>query len=196
MAITLPDLPFGKTALEPHISAETLDYHYGKHHNAYVTNLNKLIAGKPEESKTLEEIILGAEGGVFNNAAQAWNHSFFWNCMSPSGGGCPTGELSTALERDFGSLQAFKESFSKAAATLFGSGWAWLAAGQDGKLEILTLSNAGTPLKEGKEPLLTIDVWEHAYYLDYKNERPRFVEGFWDVVDWGFVSKNLQAATG
>ena len=196
MSFQQPELPYGIGALEPFLSELQMSYHPGKHHAAYFKNLNALVEGKPEGELPLRRVVVESEGGVFNNAAQAWNHSFFWNCMSASGGGRPSGDLATAMRRDFGSFEAFKEAFSKAAVTLFGSGWAWLAAGQDGKLEILALSNAGTPLKEGKEPLLTIDVWEHAYYLDYKNERPRFVEGFWDVVDWGFVSKNLQAATG
>jgi Fe-Mn family superoxide dismutase len=197
MSFQQPELPYAMGALEPFISELQMSYHYGKHHAAYFKNLNALVEGKPAAGLPLRQVVVEAEGGVLNNAAQAWNHSFFWNCMSPSGGGGqPTGDLLTALRRDFGSFEAFKEAFSKAAATLFGSGWAWLAAGRDGKLEILALSNAGTPLKEGKGPLLTIDVWEHAYYLDYKNERARFIEGFWDVIDWGFASKNLQASSG
>ncbi|MHC4180685.1 MAG: superoxide dismutase [Planctomycetota bacterium] len=201
MSFQQPELPYPLGALDPFLSESQMSYHYGKHHAAYFKNLNALlegkVEGKPEAELPLRELVTRAEGGVFNNAAQAWNHSFFWDCMSPSaGGGQPADDLATAIRRDFGSFQAFKEAFSKAAATLFGSGWAWLAAGADGKLEILAMSNAGTPLKESKEPLLTIDVWEHAYYLDYRNERPRFVEGFWDVVNWEFVSKNLAAATG
>ncbi len=196
MSFQQPELPYALGALEPFISETQMSFHYGKHHAAYFKNLNGLVEGKPQAALPLRQLVVESEGGVFNNAAQAWNHSFFWNCMTASGGGGqPSGDLSTAIRRDFGSFEAFREAFSKAAATLFGSGWAWLAAGAGGKLEILALSNAGTPLKEGKEPLLTIDVWEHAYYLDYKNERPRFVEGFWDVVNWEFVAQNLQAAT-
>ncbi len=196
MSFQQPELAYAIGALEPFLSESQMSYHYGKHHAAYFKNLNALVEGKPEGELPLRQLVVESEGGVLNNAAQAWNHSFFFNCMSPSGGGWPIDDLATAIRRDFGSFEAFKEAFSKAAVTLFGSGWAWLAADQDGKLEILALSNAGTPLKDGKQPLLTIDVWEHAYYLDYQNERPRFVEGFWDVVDWGFVSNNLQAATG
>lgn len=197
MSFQQPELPYALDALAPFISETQMSYHYGKHHAAYFKNLNGLVEGKPEGELPLRQLVAESEGGVFNNAAQAWNHSFFWSCMSPSaGGGQPAGELATAVERDFGSFQALKEAFSKAAATLFGSGWAWLAAGAGGKLEILARSNAGNPLKEGKEPLLTIDVWEHAYYLDYKNERPRFIEGFWDVVDWEFVARNLATAAG
>jgi Fe-Mn family superoxide dismutase len=197
MSFQQPELPYALGALEPFLSESQMSYHYGKHHAAYFKNLNALVEGKAEGELPLRELVVESEGGVFNNAAQAWNHSFFFNCMSPSaGGGQPTGDVAAAIRRDFGSFQAFKEAFSKAATTLFGSGWAWLAAGSGGKLEVLALSNAGTPLKETKEPLLTIDVWEHAYYLDYRNERPRFIEGFWDVIDWEFVSKNLAAATG
>jgi Fe-Mn family superoxide dismutase len=197
MSFQQPELPYAINALEPYISQLQMSFHYGKHHAAYFKNLNALVEGTPQSRLPLERVIVESDGGVLNNAAQAWNHSFLWNCMTPSGGGGqPTGELSAAIRRDFGSFEAFKEAFTKAAVTLFGSGWAWLAAGADGKLEILALGNAGTPLKEGKRPLLTIDVWEHAYYLDYKNERPRFVEGFWNVVNWEFVFKNLQEATG
>jgi Fe-Mn family superoxide dismutase len=197
MSFQQPELPYAIGALEPFLSELQMSYHYGKHHAAYFKNLNALVDGKPQAKLPLRQLVVESQGGVFNNAAQAWNHSFFWNCMSTSGGGGqPSGDLSTAIRRDFGSFEAFKEAFSKAAATLFGSGWAWLAAGADGKLEILALSNAGTPLKEGKEPLLTLDVWEHAYYLDYKNERPRFVEGFWGVVNWEFVAQNLRAVSG
>ena len=196
MSFQQPELPYAISALEPFISELQMSYHYAKHHAAYFKNLNALVEGKPQAQLPLRQLVVESQGGVFNNAAQAWNHSFFFNCMSPSGGGRPTGDLSTAIRRDLGSFAAFQEAFSKAAATLFGSGWAWLAAGADGKLEILALSNAGTPLKDGKEPLLTLDVWEHAYYLDYKNERPRFVEGFWGVVNWSFVAQNLRAVTG
>jgi Fe-Mn family superoxide dismutase len=197
MSFQQPELPYAMNALEPFISQLQMSFHYGKHHATYFKNLNGLVEGKPEGALPLRQVVVESEGGIFNNAAQAWNHSFFWNCLAPSGGGGqPTGDLAAAIRRDFGSFEAFREAFTKAAATLFGSGWAWLAAGADGKLEILSLGNAGTPLKQGKEPLLTIDVWEHAYYLDYKNERPRFVAGFWDVVNWDFVAKNLVEATG
>lgn len=191
MAFQLPELPFSKDALKPHISEETIEYHYGKHHKAYVDNLNKLIAGTEFENMTLEEIILKSKGPIFNNAAQAWNHTFFWNCLSPNGGGKPSGQLLQEIEKYFGSFEEFKSQFSNAAITLFGSGWAWLAKKPDGSLEIIQASNAGNPLTEGKKPLLTIDVWEHAYYIDYRNARPKFVEAFWEIVNWDFVEKNL-----
>jgi len=191
MAFQLPELPFSKDALKPHISEETIEYHYGKHHKAYVDNLNKLIAGTEFENMTLEEIILKSKGPIFNNAAQAWNHTFFWNCLSPNGGGKPSGQLLQEIEKYFGSFEEFKSQFSNAAITLFGSGWAWLAKKPDSSLEIIQASNAGNPLTEGKKPLLTIDVWEHAYYIDYRNARPKFVEAFWEIVNWDFVEKNL-----
>jgi len=192
MAFTLPELPYRKDALAPHISEETLEYHYGKHHQAYVTNLNKLVAGKPEESKTLEEVILSSDGGVFNNAAQVWNHTFYWHCMKPSGGGQPTGDLADAITRDFGSFDKFKEEFSQAAATQFGSGWAWLAR-QNDKLVITKTGNADLPMKHGQKALLTIDVWEHAYYIDFRNQRPKYIETFLtSLVNWDFVAKNLK----
>ncbi|MCP3168938.1 superoxide dismutase [Myxococcus qinghaiensis] len=192
MAFTLPELPYRKDALAPHISEETLEYHYGKHHQAYVTNLNKLVAGKPEESKSLEEIILSSDGGVFNNAAQVWNHTFYWHCMKPSGGGQPTGDLADAITRDFGSFDKFKEEFSQAAATQFGSGWAWLAR-QNDKLVITKTGNADLPMKHGQKALLTIDVWEHAYYIDFRNQRPKYIETFLtSLVNWDFVAKNLK----
>ncbi|WP_163866069.1 superoxide dismutase [Myxococcus eversor] len=191
MAFTLPELPYRKDALAPHISEETLEYHYGKHHQAYVTNLNKLLAGKPEESKSLEEIILSSDGGVFNNAAQVWNHTFYWHCMKPSGGGQPTGDLAAAITRDFGSFDKFKEEFSQAAATQFGSGWAWLVLDKD-KLAITKTGNADLPMKHGQKALLTIDVWEHAYYIDFRNQRPKYIETFLtSLVNWDFVAKNL-----
>ena len=194
MAFTLPELPYKKDALAPHISAETLEYHHGKHHNAYVTNLNKFIAGKPEESKSLIDIILSSEGGVFNNAAQVWNHTFFWHCMKPSGGGKPTGDVAAAITRDFGSVEKFTEEFSNAAATQFGSGWAWLVEDQ-GKLSVMKTANADLPMKLGKKALLTIDVWEHAYYIDYRNARPKFIETFLtSLVNWDFVNQNLKSA--
>ena len=190
----LPDLPYDLGALDPFVSEEQMDFHYNKHHAAYFTKLNALIDGKPEEEKTLKELASTSEGGVFNNAAQAWNHTFFWHCMSPSGGSKPGGDLASAIDRDFGSMENFKEQLSTSAATLFGSGWAWLAADKDGKLELMPLSNADTPLKHGKEPILTLDVWEHAYYIDYRNRRPDFIEKFWDVINWSFIEKTYLEA--
>jgi Fe-Mn family superoxide dismutase len=195
MAFTLPPLPYEKNALAPHISAETLDYHHGKHHQAYVTNLNKLIEGKPEASKTLEEIILASEAGVFNNAAQIWNHTFYWHCMKPSGGGQPTGDLADAIQRDFGGVEKFAEEFSNAAATQFGSGWAWLVLGNDKKLAVTKTANADLPMKHGQKALLTIDVWEHAYYIDYRNARPKYIETFLkSLVNWQYALENLKRA--
>jgi Fe-Mn family superoxide dismutase len=192
MAFTLPELPYPKDALVPHISAETLDYHHGKHHNAYVTNLNKLLEGKPEASKSLEDIIVSSEGGVFNNAAQIWNHTFYWHCMKPKGGGVPTGDLAAAINRDFGSFDKFKEEFSNAAATQFGSGWAWLVLDK-GKLAITKTGNADLSMKHGQKALLTIDVWEHAYYIDFRNLRPKYIETFLSsLVNWDFVLENLK----
>ncbi|MBN1513995.1 MAG: superoxide dismutase [Phycisphaerae bacterium] len=196
MPITLPDLPYARNALEPHISAETLEFHHGKHHNAYVTNLNKLIAGKPEEGKSLEEIILSAEGPVFNNAAQVWNHTFYWSCLKPGGGGEPGGELADAIRRDFGSFQAFRDALADAAATQFGSGWAWLVA-EGGRLKVVKTPNADLPMRHGQTALLTIDVWEHAYYIDYRNARPKYVETVIDhLLNWDFAAKNYQKAGG
>jgi len=191
MVHTLPILPYAKDALAPHMSAETLEYHYGKHQQAYVTNLNNLIAGTDFEQMTLEELVLKSSGGLFNNAAQVWNHTFFWNCLSPQGGGAPSGVLAEAIDQTFGSFTAFKEAFTKTAVTTFGSGWGWLVKTQDGKLELLSTSNAGTPATSGKKPLLTCDVWEHAYYIDYRNLRPKFVEAFWNLVNWDFVAANF-----
>ncbi len=187
----LPPLPYEKTALEPHISSETLDYHYGKHHQTYVTNLNKLIKGTEFEDKPLESIVTSASGGIFNNAAQVWNHTFYWNCLSPSGGGEPSGALAEAINADFGSFDDFKEKFSTSAVTNFGSGWTWLVKNPDGGLAIVNTSNAGTPMTEGLTALLTCDVWEHAYYIDYRNARPKYVDAFWNLVNWDFVSDNL-----
>ena len=187
----LPPLPYDKNALEPHISAETLEYHYGKHHQTYVTNLNKLVPGTEFENMALEDIVKKASGGVFNNAAQVWNHTFYWNCLSPSGGGQPGGALADAINQAFGSFDAFREKFSTSAATNFGSGWTWLVKSADGGVEIVNTSNAGTPLAEGKTALLTCDVWEHAYYIDYRNARPKYVEAFWNLVNWDFVSSNF-----
>ncbi len=190
MAFSLPPLPYAKEALAPHISAETLDYHYGKHHQAYVNNLNKLIAGSEFENLTLEEVIKKSSGGVFNNAAQTWNHTFYWNCLSPKGGNEPTGKLADAIKKSFGSFSEFKEKFTEAATKLFGSGWAWLVKNQDGSLKIIGTSNAGTPLTEDLIPLLTCDVWEHAYYIDYRNARPDYINAFWSLVNWDFVTEN------
>ena len=187
MAFKQPDLPYDLGALAPFVSEEQMNYHYNKHHAAYFKKLNGLLEGKPESEKKLDIVVKESTGGVFNNAAQAWNHTFFWDCMSPSGGGKPSGDLSSAIDRDFGNVDDFMKKFSDAAATLFGSGWAWLATDGQGKLEIMPLSNADTPLKHGKTPILTLDVWEHAYYIDYRNERPRFIEQFRDVINWDFV---------
>ncbi len=192
MAFTLPELPYAKDALAPHISAETLEYHHGKHHKAYVDNLNKLVAGKPEESKSLEEIILASEGGVFNNAAQIWNHTFYWHSMKPKGGGEPTGDLKAAIDRDFGGLDKFASAFSQAGATQFGSGWAWLVL-EKGKLAVTKTPNADLPMKHGQKALLTMDVWEHAYYIDYRNARPKYIETFLkSLVNWDFALENLK----
>lgn len=188
MEYTLPKLPYSMDALEPIISKETLEYHYGKHHQGYVNNLNNLVKGTKFEGMTLEEVILKSSGGVFNNAAQVYNHSFYWSCMSPDGGGEPSGKLLNEINDNFGSFSDFKTKFSQAATGTFGSGWAWLVRDKDGKLEIVSTSNAGNPLTEGKTPLLTCDVWEHAYYIDYRNARPTYVEKFWDLVNWNFVA--------
>ena len=194
MAFTLPPLPYDKTALAPHISAETLEYHHGKHHAAYVNNLNKLIDGKPEASLSLEEIIKSSEGGVFNNAAQIWNHTFYWSSMKPNGGGLPTGDLAQAITRDFGSFEKFSEELTNAAVTQFGSGWAWLVVA-DGKLSVTKTPNADLPMKHGQTALLTIDVWEHAYYIDYRNLRPKYVETFLkSLANWDFAAENLKKA--
>ncbi len=192
MAIELPALPWAKDALAPHISAETIEYHYGKHHNAYVTNLNKLIEGTGFASKSLEEIVKGSEGGMFNNAAQVWNHTFYWNSIKPGGGGAPSGALADAINKSFGSFDKFKEAFSAAAATQFGSGWAWLVKEGD-KLAVVKTPNAETPLTQaGVTPLLTIDVWEHAYYVDYRNARPKYIETFLSsLANWDFAAKNF-----
>jgi len=187
----LPDLPYAKGDLAPHISEETLEYHYGKHHQTYVTNLNKLIEGTEFADASLEDIIKKSSGGLFNNAAQVYNHTFYWNCLNPNGGGAPTGALAEAIDKAFGSFDAFKEKFSQTAITTFGSGWAWLVKDGSGNLEIVSTSNAACPLTEGKTPLLTCDVWEHAYYVDYRNARPKYVEVFWNLVNWDFVAKNF-----
>ena len=191
MAHQLPELPYAQDALAPTISAETLEYHYGKHHQTYVTNLNNLIAGTEFENASLEEIISKADGGLFNNAAQVWNHTFYWNCLSPNGGGAPTGALANAINSSFGSFDKFKQKFSTSAATNFGSGWTWLVKNSDGSIAIVNTSNAGCPLTEGQTPLLTIDVWEHAYYVDYRNARPKYLESIWGIVNWDFVASNF-----
>ncbi|MBI5031051.1 MAG: superoxide dismutase [Fe] [Chloroflexi bacterium] len=188
----LPDLPYTKDALAPHISAETLEYHYGKHHATYVTNLNKLIPGTEFENLSLEDIIKKSSGGIFNNAAQVWNHTFYWNCLAPKAGGEPTGALAEAINKTFGSFAAFKEKFSTTAVGTFGSGWAWLVKNADGSIAIESTSNAANPMSAGKKPLLTCDVWEHAYYIDYRNARPKYVEAFWNLVNWNFVAKNFE----
>jgi len=191
MVFELPPLPFSRDALEPYISKNTLEFHYGKHHQAYVNNLNKLAPGSDFENATLEEIIRKSSGGIFNNGAQVWNHSFYWQCLSPEGGGEPKGTVADALDASFGSFAAFKEQFTSAAATLFGSGWAWLVKGEDEKLKIVQESNAGNPLRNGMTPLLTCDVWEHAYYLDKQNRRPDYIADFWHLVNWDHVKKGL-----
>lgn len=188
MNFELPSLPWAPDALEPIISKQTIEFHYGKHHQAYVTNLNKLVPGSEFENASLEEIVMKSTGGIFNNGAQVWNHTFYWNCLKPNGGGAPTGKLAEAITAEFGSFEAFKEKFSTAAATLFGAGWAWLVKNAEGKLEIVQESNAGCPLRSGKTPLLTCDVWEHAYYLDKQNRRPDYVADFWKLVDWDAVA--------
>ncbi|WP_040953557.1 superoxide dismutase [Coxiella burnetii] len=193
MAFELPDLPYKLNALEPHISQETLEYHHGKHHRAYVNKLNKLIEGTPFEKEPLEEIIRKADGGIFNNAAQHWNHTFYWHCMSPDGGGDPSGELASAIDKTFGSLEKFKALFTDSANNHFGSGWAWLVKDNNGKLEVLSTVNARNPMTEGKKPLMTCDVWEHAYYIDTRNDRPKYVNNFWQVVNWDFVMKNFKS---
>lgn len=189
----LPALPYAKDALQPHISAETLEYHHGKHHQTYVTNLNNLIPGTEFSEMSLEDIIMKSTGGVFNNAAQVWNHTFYWNCLSPNGGGVPEGGLADAINAKWGSFDAFKEAFTKAAIGTFGSGWAWLVKNAAGELEIVSTSNAATPMTNGSRALMTCDVWEHAYYVDYRNARPKYVEAFWNLVNWQFVSANFAA---
>ncbi|MEI6173449.1 MAG: superoxide dismutase [Bacteroidota bacterium] len=191
MTHELPKLPYALDALEPYISKRTLEFHYGKHHQAYVNNLNKLIVGTEFENASLEDIVRKAGGGIFNNGAQVWNHTFYWNCLKPQGGGEPTGPFAEALLKSFGSFSEFKEKFSTAAATLFGSGWAWLIIKEDGSLGIVQESNAGNPLKNGATPLLTCDVWEHAYYLDKQNVRPDYIADFWKLIDWNAVADRL-----
>ncbi|MDD3650231.1 superoxide dismutase [Immundisolibacter sp.] len=187
----LPPLPYAIDALEPHISRETLEYHHGKHHKTYVDNLNKLIPGTEFENLSLEDIVRKSSGGVFNNAAQIWNHTFYWNCLAPNAGGKPTGALAAAIDQAFGSFDAFKEKFSQTAIGTFGSGWGWLVKNASGGLEVVSTSNAGCPLTAGQTPLLTCDVWEHAYYIDYRNLRAKYVENFWNLVNWDFVARNF-----
>ena len=194
MAFELPALPYAINALEPHISQETLEYHHGKHHNTYVVNPNNLVPGTEFEGKSLEEIIKTSNGGIFNNAAQIWNHTFYWHCLSPNGGGEPTGALADAINKAFGSFAEFKDAFTKSAIGNFGSSWTWLVKKADGSLAIVNTSNAGCPLTEaGTTPLLTVDLWEHAYYIDFRNLRPKYMETFWALVNWEFVAKNLAA---
>jgi Fe-Mn family superoxide dismutase len=191
MAFELPPLPYEKNALEPHISAETLEYHHGKHHKTYVDKLNGLVEGTDKENQSLEEIIKNAEGGLFNQAAQVWNHTFYWNSMSPDGGGEPTGELAEAINKAFGSFDKFKEEFNAKGAGNFGSGWTWLVKNGDGSVEIVNTDDADTPIAGDKQtPLLTCDVWEHAYYIDYRNARPKYLEAFWKLANWDFAAKN------
>ncbi|WP_423063078.1 superoxide dismutase [Candidiatus Paracoxiella cheracis] len=191
MAFELPELPYALNALEPYISQETLEYHYGKHHRAYVNKLNALVPGTKFEGMPLEEIIMKSDGGIFNNAAQVWNHTFYWHCMSPQGGGDPYDALAAAIDETFGSFNKFKEEFTNAALTQFGSGWAWLVKNKHGKLEVLQTLNAGNPMTDHKTPLLTCDVWEHTYYIDTRNDRPKYVSNFWNLVNWDFVVKNF-----
>ena len=190
MPFELPNLPYDKKALEPHISAETLEYHYGKHHQSYVTNLNKLVKDTDKADLSLEDLIRSESGPIFNNAAQVWNHTFYWNCLSPNGGGKPEGDLAAAINKSFGSFDEFKEKFSDVAAKTFGSGWAWLVQNESGDLEIRSTSNAKNPMTDGCKPLLTCDVWEHAYYIDYRNARPKYIENFWNLVNWDFAAQN------
>ncbi|MEQ8265278.1 superoxide dismutase [Fe] [Pseudohaliea sp.] len=193
MAFQLPPLPYEQNALEPHISAETLEYHYGKHHKTYVDKLNGLVDGTDMENKSLEEVVKAAEGGVFNNAAQIWNHTFYWHCLSPNGGGAPSGKLGEAIDAAFGSFDKFKEEFTNSAVNNFGSGWTWLVQKGDGSVAIVNTSNAGTPLTDDSvTPLLTVDVWEHAYYIDYRNARPKYMEAFWNLVNWEFAASNMK----
>jgi len=192
MPFQQPPLPYPLGGLQPFLSEEQMSFHYGKHHAGYFTRLNGLLDGKPEADHTLRQVVIESTGAVFNNAAQAWNHTFFWNCLSPDGGGQPNGALAEAIDKQCGGLGALREAFSNAAVGLFGSGWTWLARNPEGKLEIMALGNADTPLKHGREPLLVIDLWEHAYYIDYRNERPRFIQAFWDKVNWEFVGRCLE----
>jgi Fe-Mn family superoxide dismutase len=191
MAFELPKLLYAKKALAPHISEETVDFHYGKHHQTYVTNLNNLISGTEFECLSLEDIVKKSSGVIFNNAAQIWNHNFYWKSLSPNGGGQPTGTLAEAINKKFGSFSAFQEEFTKCAVTTFGSGWAWIVKDADGNLLLVSTSNAGCPLTSDQTPLLTCDVWEHAYYIDYRNARPNYLKAFWALVNWDFAAENF-----
>lgn len=191
MTHVLPELPYAKNALEPHISAETLEFHYGKHHATYVDKLNGMIAGTEFESASLEDTILGSSGGIFNNAAQIWNHSFYWDGLSPNGGGNPEGALAEAIDNAFGSFDQFKEAFTASALGNFGSGWTWLVKNSSGNLEIVNTDDAANPMTDGHTPVLTCDVWEHAYYIDYRNKRPDYINAFWNLVNWNFVATNF-----
>ncbi len=193
MTFELPALPYANDALVPHISPETIEYHYGKHHQTYVTNLNNLVPGTEFEGLSLEDIVKKSTGGIFNNAAQVWNHTFYWHSLSPNGGGEPTGPIADAINEAFGSFEKFKEEFTKTAITTFGSGWAWLVKNPDGKLALVSTSNAATPLTTDQTPILTADVWEHAYYIDYRNARPKYLEAFWALVNWEFANANFTA---
>ncbi len=193
MAFELPALPYAQDALAPHISAETLEFHYGKHHKTYVDKLNGMVPGTEFEGKTLEEIIKSSSGPVFNNAAQIWNHTFYWNCLSPNGGGAPEGAVADAINAAFGSFDEFKAKLNDKAVNNFGSSWTWLVKNADGSLEIVNTSNAATPMTEGQTAILTVDLWEHAYYIDYRNARPTYLNAFWNLVNWEFVAKNLAA---
>lgn len=192
MSFTLPALPYAMDALQPHISRETLEFHYGKHHQTYVTNLNALIPGTEFAADSLEDIIRKSKGGIYNNAAQVWNHTFYWNCLSPKGGKTPGGKLGQAITSTFGSYEAFQEAFSTASKTLFGSGWTFLVQRTDGSLAITQESNAGCPLSKGETPILTCDVWEHAYYIDFRNARPKYLDAFWQLVNWEFAERNFR----
>lgn len=193
MAFELPELPYEKTALEPHISAETLEYHHGKHHKTYVDKLNGMVEGTDMATKSLEDVVKAASGGMFNNAAQVWNHTFYWNCLSPNGGGAPDGELAAKINEAFGSVDKFKDEFTNSAIGNFGSGWTWLVQKQDGSVAIVNTDDADTPLTDDSvTPLLTVDVWEHAYYIDYRNARPKYLEAFWALVNWDFVASNMK----
>ncbi|MCX7118109.1 MAG: superoxide dismutase [Fe] [Legionellales bacterium] len=192
MSFTLPNLPYELDALAPHISKETLEYHYGKHHAAYVANLNKLTAETEFATMSLNDVVKRSSGPIFNNAAQVWNHTFYWHCLSPNGGGEPTGALADAIKQTFGSFAAFKEQFTQTAIGTFGSGWAWLVKDAQGQLKITSTSNAGTPMTENNQALLTCDVWEHAYYIDYRNRRPDYLNAFWSLTHWDFVADNFR----
>jgi len=194
MAFELPSLPYAKNALAPHISEETLEFHHGKHHKTYVDNLNNLVPGTEFEGQSLEDIIKGSSGGIFNNAAQVWNHTFYWHCLSPNGGGEPTGELADAINDTFGSFDNFKEEFTKTSVTTFGSGWGWLVKNTEGQLELASTVGAGNPMTDGKIPLLTCDVWEHAYYIDYRNARPAYLKAFWELINWNYVAEQYANA--